>query len=451
MPAAFLPALLLGALPTCGPLDLDDAIAFARERSDELAIKQSEVAAARADQALAFALRIVPSATATVLVGPSPEAHGDVVNFEGNTNRSFKDLRPFGRIDVNVVQPLYTWGRLSGASNAADAGLDARLELVEDTAAQVEQRVVALYWATALARRLLALADEVDKALEEAEKKVAESLEKADGEVSPSDRNRLAVFRSVVRARTAEAQRAMDQARIGLAATMALPQSRLALKEEVLPVAEGTEPNAAALLAQAERQRHDLRALDDAIEARRALVKVEEGARLPQFFVAGTFAYSYAPNRDIQLSPWVSDFFNTLNLGFVFGARQDLSFPMLSARVEKARAEEATLTRQREGLLRLVGVQVDGAVADLRAARTRLVATRTGQAAGRTLFRSVQLEFASGLTEAKTLIESYALYVESQIAALTAAYDTIVARARLAQVAGEPARKERPRCELPSS
>lgn len=439
-------SFILGAAPACGPLDLDTALGLALERSDEVAIKESEVVAAQADQALARALRIIPSATATVLTGPSPEARGNILD-SSNSNRSLTGTRPFGRIDVQVIQPLYTWGRLDAASDAASAGARAREELVRDTAAQVQLRVVQLYWGAALARRLLAIGADVDKALDEAGKRIDEALASASEDIGPADRYRLDAFRGILRGREADAEKGLELARIGLAATLGIAPDRLVLKDEQLDPAEGFLPDGAAAFAAAERQRPDLKALSEAVAAREAEVRAERGAQWPQFFLAGTFTYSYAPNRDIQLNPWVRDDFNTLALGGALGFRQDLALPTLSARAQKARAEKATLERQRTALGRLVSVQVASAIVEVKAARTKLIAMRASFGSARSLFRSAGLDFAAGLTDAKSLIDAYALFVESQVSTAQAAYDMVVARAKLAQVTGEPPRKGA-RCEL---
>jgi outer membrane protein TolC len=446
MVPVFLTTMLLAGAAPCGPLGLDEALALALERSDEVAIKQAELASAKVDQALASALRVLPSASATVVTGPSPEAHGDITRSEA-TNRSLSGLRPFGRVDVQLLQPLYTFGRLDAASEAAQAGVVAREQLVQDTQAQVQLRVVQLYWGTALARRFLSLAGEVEKALDEADKRLKEALATNEVDVSPSDKYRLDLFRGIVRGREAEAQKGLELARIGLAATIGIGEKRLELKQEELQPSEGDLPDAAAVVAAAERQRPDLRALGEAIKAREAEVKAARGAMLPQFFVAGQFSYAYAPNRDIQLNPWVHDDFNLLAIGGVIGFKQDLAFPTLSARAEKARAEQETLLTQRAGLVRLVEVQVESGVAEVKAARERFLAARASLGSGKSLFRSVGLDFTAGLTDAKTLIDAYALYVESQVQAAQAAYDLVLARARLAQVAGEPPVKGN-RCEL---
>ncbi|HEY7726577.1 MAG TPA: TolC family protein [Anaeromyxobacteraceae bacterium] len=434
-----LTGLALGA-SACGPLDLDTALALAAARSDEVAIREAEVSAAHADEALAAALRVLPSASATLLLGPAPRARGSVTD-SPDDNRSLRHLGPFGRAEVQAVQPLYTFGRLEAAADAARAGVRAREALAGDTAAQVQLRVVQLWWGTALARRLLAVAADVAEALDEAERRVDKALESGDGEVVPADRQRLRLFRGQLRLREAEARKGLELARLALAATLGLEPARLSLREEPLEAPPGSAPDEARALADAERRRPDLRALDAAIAAREAEVRSEEAARWPQLFLAGVFRYGLAPNRDIQRNPWVHDDFNLLEVGAAVGLRQDLALSLLSARAEKARAERATLLLQRAGLARLVRVQVSGTLAELRAAQVRAAAARDALAAGRALFRAVRLDFAAGLVEARILLESYALFVQSQLDAAQADHDLLVARARLDQVTGEPPRR----------
>src|SRR6266568_2244639 len=448
MSAYLLATILLAAAPPCGPLDLDTALGLVATQSDEVAIRQAELSSAHADEALARALRIAPIASATVVTGPSPEARGDVTNGSPDSNRSLAGLRPFGRIDVQVVQPLYTWGRLDAASQAARAGIDARESLVQDTTSQVQLRVTQLYWGVSLARRLLAVAEDVKGALAQADEHIREALAAGDEDISPADRYRVDLFRGVVTGRTAEAQKGLELAQVGLAATLGLPAPKLRLKEAPLDPPPAELPDREAVLAASQRQRPDLAALGDAILARDAEVKAEKAAAKPQFFLAAQFTFAYAPNRDAQFNPWVHDPFRDLSLGAVLGFRQDLALPLLSARAQKAMAERATLERQQTGLRRLVEVQVDSALAELKAAQARHAAAQASLGSGKALFRSNGLDFAAGLVDAKTIIESYTLYVESQVAAAQAAYDLVVARARLQQVSGAVPRKG-VACELP--
>ena len=442
-------ALLLAvAPPPCGAIGLETALVQAALRNDAVSIRRAELEAAWAEVAVAGALRIVPDSSVTLLLGPSPAAEGNVVSSPDSNRRPFYQVAPFGRVEVNVIQPVFTWGRLDAASEAAKAGAEARSFLVKDELARVQERIVRLFWAEALARRLLAIAAEVERALSDVNRRVDRSLERADGEITPTDRYRIALFQGFVRQRTSDARRGLDLAHAGLAATLALPVERLQVAGASLEAPEAPVPAAGEARSRAEEARSDLQAIGRAIRAKEAQVRMEEAAALPQFFVGGYFAYSYSPNRTLQTNPWVNDYFNELAAGLVVGVRQDLAIPSLIARATKARAELETLARQRDAMRTLVEAEVNAGLADLHAAVERLEAARATVSAGRSWFRAAGLDFAVGLADARDSIDAYAGYVESQSWLAQATYEVLVARGRLDLVTGAPPAPGEATCEL---
>jgi outer membrane protein TolC len=443
-------AFVLLAGPRCGPVDVETALALASTNSDEIAIRRSEEAAAMADLSLARAARWIPIGSVTFLSGPSPEAHGTVTEPREGSSRSFAGISSaFFRVDVTLTQPLFTWGRLDAAEAAAKAGVKAREMLLQDTASQLQLRVIQLFWGEALARQLLHIATDVESSLADVDKKIDKAIAEGSEGAKPSDRYKLDLYKAELRRRKADAEKGLESAHAGLAASLAVLPEQLAVKVVPLPLPATEVPDVEAARSEAARQRPDVAALDQAIAARAAEVKAAEAARLPALFLGGTFAFSYAPNRDIQTNPWVSDYFNTLGGGVAVGIRQDLSFPLLNAQVAKARAERAALERQRAGLLRLVQVQAEGAVSDLKAAVERFQAAQSALKTGKTWFRSASLDFAAGLNEAKDLIEAYGAYVESQVNQAQATYDLVVVRARLDQVTGKVPARHAASCTLP--
>ncbi len=448
MIAAF---VVLAAAPSCGPLDLQTALALAATRSDEVAIKQAELLGAQADQAIAKAAGILPLSSATFVVGPSPEAHGTYLEPNpGYTNRRIVGLGPFIRFDLNLVQPIYTWGQLSAAKEAAQAGVEGRSLAKEDALHQVQLRVLQTYWGIALARRLLALAAEVEGALNDADRQIAESLAAADGQVTLEDKYRVTIFRAELAQRKSEGQKGLRLARAALAATLATPEATLALKDEPLPASPDVHvPTEVAVSEEAQRGRPDLRALDQAALAVEAQAKASWAAQLPQLFAAGTFTYSRAWNRDIQLNPWIRDDFNLLAGGVVVGLRQSLSFPTLHAQERKAQAEVLRLKAQKEGLARLVVLQAAQALADLQAAVDRRAATQAALSAGRSWFRSAGLNFGAGVADARGLVEAYTGYAKSQVDGAQATYELLLARGHLDQVMGRSLASGEATCVLP--
>ncbi|HEX4622573.1 MAG TPA: TolC family protein, partial [Myxococcaceae bacterium] len=278
LPAVAAAGLLFGAAPAgCSGLDLPTALQRVADRSDEVAIKAAEQAGAEADLALARAVRYVPVASATLIAGPAPAAHGTVLLQTGGTsNRSLNDLEPFVRLDANVIQPLWTWGQLDAARDAATAGVSARGALVTDAVSRVQLRVAQLFWAHVLARKLLAIAASVDKALAEVDQRIAKALESNDSAIGPNDHYRVDVFRAELARRKADAQKALELAEIGIAASIALETRQLELAEVTLPAPTIDVPELAQLVAKAALQRPDLSALTFAIDAQRAQVRADE-------------------------------------------------------------------------------------------------------------------------------------------------------------------------------
>ena len=434
---------LLLAAPVCGPIDFDGAVALAARNADELAIQRAELAVAEADLAIAKAARLLPSATLTFLTGLVPEAHGNILVAD-TSSRSLRGLGPFFRTDVEVVQPIFTWGRLDAARDAATAGVKAREIQVTDKMAELKVRIAQLFWGENLARKLLSIASDVEKSLAEVDKKLKELLKSGDESVRPADRYRLDVYKATLRKRKAEAERGVELAHGGLAATVGMPASGVTLRELSLPLEPGDLPDVGGALEQAERQRPDLRALDQAIAARDGEVRATHAAMLPQVFVAGTFGWAYAPNRTPQLNPWIQDTFNHVGGGVALGFRQDLALPLLITQAHKADAQREMLQRQRDGVARLVAQQVEAAVAEVRAARERLLAAMAALSSGKSWFRSAGLDFEAGVGEPKDVLEAYAGYIELQVDQQQAAYDLVVTRAKLDQVTGVPPRAGTP-------
>jgi outer membrane protein TolC len=434
----------------CDVLDLASALTLAARRSDEVAIREAEVHVAQADRAIAAALRVLPIASVTAIVGPVPAAHGDVLHAsEGTSNRSLHGLGPFVRIDGSAIQPLWTWGQLDAARDAANAGVSARELLVKSQVQAVQLRIVQLFWAQVLARKLLVLATDVEKSLGEVNQKIDEALAAEDGSISTEDRFRVKLFEGLLGQRRADAQRGLEQARIGLAATLALDPSGVQFEAPALDPGHADLPVLTALLADADAQRPDLKALDEAIKAREAELAAGEAGFLPTIFLAGQFSFAYAANRDIQTNPWVNDPFRTVGGGVVLGARQNLAFPTMRAQLMKVEAELDTLRAQRQGAHRLVQVEVEGAYADAVAARDRLAAAQGSLGAGKSWFRSAALNFGLGVDDAKALLDAYSGYVESQVGLASASYDLIVARARLDQLTGKALSQGEGTCKLP--
>jgi outer membrane protein len=428
----------------CGPLDLATTQALVIARSDEVAIQKAQVLAADADVAVAKSIAILPEFAMLFLTGVVPGAKlqkgtqsTDIQPIAQGTNRGLSDLGPFARVEINLVQPLYTFGRISDARDAARNGLSAQEFLMQDKVNAVRQQTLQLVMAATLTRRLLGIVTDVETALKDVDAKMTKSLKDNDGEVSTDDHYRLELFKSELLQKKADAIRAQRLARAALATLLIIPEADLQLKEDPFPDPTSiVAPEILAIRAEAEQDRPDIRALDKAIEAKRSEVHATWAEQWPQFFVAGQFAYSKAPGRNEITNPYVGDYFNAFTINAAVGFRQNLSFFMMKASEHKAEAELHTLLQQREGAAHGIDLQVEQAHADLVAAIAKRQAAHAALAAGKSWFRSAGLNFAIGVGDAKGVVDAYTGYAKSQLDEAQATYDVLVSQGRLNQVLG---------------
>ncbi len=445
------------AAPVCGPLDLETAQAAALARSDEVAIKRSEVATAEADKAYATAIRFLPEFSANVPMGVVPGARlvpgsnpNDITAIQTGSNRGLTDLGPFFRVEVNALQPLWTWGRIDAANDAAAAGIVARKDLVDETSNAIRNRVLDLVMGIRLTTKLLAIGADVQSALKDADVRVQKSLKANDGEISPEDRYRIEIFRSQLTQRIADGDRTLRIARVGLAATLGMKPEQLQLRDDPLPdTSQLRAPDLALALSDAVQQRPDLKALDAGILAKEAEVRAARAELLPQVGLVGQFAYGLATGRDIISNPYVGDYFNALTIGGALVIRQNLSFWTVITAADKKQSELNTLRKQRAGAVRGIQVEVENAVAELNAAITKREAAAKAVAAGRSWFRSATLNFGVGVGDSRDLIDAYRGYSEAQYGDAQATFDLLAAQNRLNRVTGRMPPTPELNCMLP--
>ncbi|MBF0552077.1 MAG: TolC family protein, partial [Deltaproteobacteria bacterium] len=78
-----------------------------------------DIAKSRLDQAKA---NQYPTIETVTLTGPTSQARGDQVNSTDQSNH-IHGVTPFIMFDMKVIQPLYTFGKLSKTMEAAEHGI----------------------------------------------------------------------------------------------------------------------------------------------------------------------------------------------------------------------------------------------------------------------------------------------------------------------------------------
>lgn len=396
-----------------------------------------EVAKAGEGVRKARALRILPEVTFNLAGGLVPEARGTVV-YSPDSSSSPDNLGPYYRLEIRLVQPLWTFGRLDAAAALAGEGLAAQQARRALTGENVAFSAAQAYWALAAASRGEAIAREMRSDFAElqleVEKLVADessgvsTAELLDVRTSGYSTDRL--FSDAREARRAAA----DALRALLAQT---GEEEPLLVEEPPPAIEIDESRSANVVAQAVERHPEVRALTAVARALAAKVELERRSRNPVFYIAGRLGYALASNRDEQNNPWVEDEYNHTRIGAEIGLNWDANLYRSSIGISEAVAEHQALLEQLEALRAMVGIEARRALREALRTSSLLDSARTALKAATSRLRLVLDNWETGIGEVADAIDAYEKYYRLRIEEPQREYELNVSLARLGFVLGD--------------
>jgi len=419
--------------------------AVARARTNPLVRAASEQRrAAEARLAEARGARF-PRAEIVSFVAPSPEIN--CLNAEC-TRTDPRDPRfaadgLFAGVRVGLVQPLFTFGKIDAAIDAAGSAANANDALAAGVAADVALETTRSYYGVGLARELVAMLEDGQRQLTKGKQSVVERLERGDPEVTVQDRLRLETFQAEVALRLSEAREGEAMALLAL--------RTLVGDAEADTDASPLEPLTFSLsdpksyVARARSGRPELRAAREGVAALEGVSRMEQAKWLPDFLLVGGFNVARAQGVDQTPSAFANDPFNTTTGEVALVMKWSVDPGGQLARVDRADSELGRARALLDAATRAGGAAVLQAHTRAVETRARLDSAREGEKNARGWVASVIQADAIGTTSAKDLADAYLAYFTLHGRLIQSTYDWNVAVMTLQRSIGEsPSPKARP-------
>lgn len=411
-------------------LDLQGCVARALASAPELGEAGADIDLASARFAEARG-HLFPTIEFLGLAGPVPQAKGNQVFSPDSINQRDR-WTYFFKGDATLIQPLYTFGKISENMRAATHGIEVDRAKKEQTRNEIALKVEEYYNGLLLAREMQSLLHYVADTLKDSRDKAQKLFDEGSANVMPEDLYKLDSYRGGVAGFLAEADKgerlalAALKARIGLAADSAFDIATT----ELVP---GSEP-AGGLetdLATARERRPEFRQLSEGLKARQALVEAARADYYPDLFLAGYLSGAYSEKRDRIANPWVPDEFNHYWGGIALGLRWKLDFGITDAKVAAKRAELARLESTRTYAATNIPLQVRKYHLDLTAAEEKITATTQGYSNAKKWVVAAVSNFDFGIGPAKEIFDALEQYAKMRAAYFQAVYERNLARAGL--------------------
>ena len=431
-------SLLVLLLPVLPRLALADAPKLTLTQVIEKAVANPKVemaegdvdsAAARSDEADAARLPRV-KVTAFGTISPEIKCEDPDCLHTSPRNFAFRFDGLFGTAGIDLTEPLYTFGKIGHARNAAQAGLAAQKALADEAAGDAAVDAGRAYWGLKLARELGGMLDdgidEIDKATKDFAEKPGTTIQ---------DRQRVAVLLAEAKAQRAEAAQAEGQALAGLKAITA--DNNVDIDDSELAAIDYTLPTDKAAQDAAQERRPQKVAAEQGAKAGDELAAFESSQYFPDIALVASAVISKAQGVDDPPSAFAYDPYRRTGAGAGIGLQWTLEPWNVSARTARAKAEAHKLHAQAQ--LAAVGASydVENALAEAKAAKDKVAATVEGEKAARTWLAAVLQNEAIGTAEAKDLADAYVAWFQMRARWAAAVMQWNVAVLRVQRATGE--------------
>jgi outer membrane protein TolC len=424
-----------------------DTLVLSLSRAEALALDRHPfVGRARADLRLAESRRTrarhsrwVPQLSLSNVWGPIPDARGEITEFgvlvSPDSADVIKNLGFFRETNLELVQPLYTFGRINRLVRAAEAGVEASEAGVEATSDEIRLQVRKLYWAMVLGEELVRIADEILREIAEADVQLEERYE--DGSVSQNDLFEFEIYRFRAQRGKREAVDGLEMARAALRAATGLAEG-VPIRTETLELTmlAANLDSLSGYLQMARELRPELAQLTAGISAQSSLASATRSEFFPQLFFAGAVKWNHAPGRFDPRNPFVYNPTNFFRPGFVVGFNWNVNLFQTRDRVRIAEHEAALLSAQMDPLSEKIQLDVREAHMRVVRAAADIEDSQRALTAADNWFRAESQTFDLGIGEIGDLIDAFQAKIDMERAHLESIFDYNTALADLSRAVG---------------
>jgi len=416
-------------------LNLDQAIQKALEFSPEIRETRYDVEVFQSKKQQADAA-IWPQIELLGLAGPSNRARGDqIYSPDKQTDLHIDGI--FGRADISLIQPLYTFGKISSLKEAAHHGIQYAEAKVNQRKGDIILRTKELYYGLLLARTIRNHLLEIKDMLEGHKRTLEEKLEGGVAGINELDLFQLNTYLGEADKFLHESEKGIALAKEALKATLGYEESvDLEITDKKLVYEDLSLEPLEAHIARARQLRPEFAQAREGLLARKELMDSAYADLFPQFFVGGFYSAAAASNRSYIENPFIYDPLYHQWGGVFLGMKLGINFGITSGRINEAKAEYNKVQALQDQAQMGVPIQVTKAYQEIIEARRNIKALEDAYKNARKWMVAASANYDLGIADAKDLADGVTAYAKLKADYFRSLYNEKIAWANLMQATG---------------
>jgi outer membrane protein TolC len=344
-------------------------------------------------------------------------------------------LQPFFGFGISGSVPLYTFGKIETALQAAEANVRVSEWDMEKWRQQMRMDVRRAYYGLQLARDAMYVIDDAKSRLDRAIQAVKDKIAKGDTSVGDVDRLRLETYLQETIVQSLQAPKGEAYALAALRFLTGM-QTNFDIVDEPLKLPDRPLVSVVQYLEAARILRPDVNMARAGVVARKRLVEYNRARLFPDLGLGLGADFLSSPSAVPQQNPWGSDAFNHFYYYFGFGLRWSLDLLPQAARTQGAEAQLEEMRALERLALGTAMFEVEKAYADAVEAKTREETWDKAEHKTKEWISIVQDHVDLGTWDERTLMDPLRAYGNARVQHLYALMDYNIAMSGLALASG---------------
>jgi outer membrane protein len=334
-------------------------------------------------------------------------------------------------VKATLQQPLFTGGKISGASNAADYLSDATKEDYKKDKADILYNIKASYWNLYRANEFKRFVDENVNQIK-SHAKDAENLMK-QGMLTSNDLMKVQVQLSDALVRQIDATNGVKMAMYALNNTLGLPLGTEIELASTIQIGDRAWDPADQLVEQALNKRPDVLGMNARVEAGASGLTSARGGWWPQIYLIGNYNYM-RPNP--RIFPTVDQFDKTwdvtVSVSFDIWNWWQTGYQANQAQAQLAQAQEG-LSMVKDGVM----LEVTQSYLGVNQAKERKTVSEQGVKQAEENYRVMDDKYKLGVAPNSELLDAEVMLLQAKLNLTQSLVDYELSMARLSKAIGE--------------
>lgn len=319
----------------------------------------------------------------------------------------WEDWAIYTKFQVTAAQPIFTWGAINKAVEAAKKGAEAAHYGFEAQKSGLEAQLFDLYFSYVLALEIERLLEEAQSAVNQIDRQIKEMQEEGSTEIEDADIFQFEIFKSEFEVQKAEVYENLNFVRQTW--KYFLRDHTNAIYEPEVQFLDPLEVQIQPLdfyQRAAFNNRPEIKALTAGEEATKTLISSLKKQQLPGIYLGGFINFANTPNRPRQANPFIQNTTNLFNGGMAFTIRQNLNFFSIKANLERSRIELRKISYARDAAEDGILLEINNNYRKAALAEVRVEKTDEALVTSKKWVRQEQLDYDFGMGDVKNLIDA---------------------------------------------